>query len=75
MTDRNFISDDKKEYSVDIVFEKADSKTLDTSIYDERIQFIWHNWVCEYAYGNLSREEAIQSFKSDVYYQLGIKSN
>lgn len=45
-----------------------------TSIYDERIQFIWHNWVCEYAYGNLSREEAIQSFKSDVYYQLGIKS-
>ena len=40
--------------------------------YDEKINNIFRDKVREYTAGNLSKEEAIDAFKTDVNEQLGI---
>ncbi|MBP5493972.1 MAG: carbohydrate ABC transporter substrate-binding protein, partial [Lachnospiraceae bacterium] len=40
--------------------------------YDEKINTIFRDKVREYTAGNLSKEEAIDAFKTDVNEQLGI---
>ena len=43
--------------------------------YDDKIDNLWRNAVSNYVAGNLTREQAIETFKDNVKFELGISAN